>query len=337
MPLGLPTAHRLARLNYAPRALAFAYTFLALWALVAERGGGHWTLFFGALQFFVYPHLAYLHACIARDSKRAELHNLLADAFMLGAWAAQMQFALWPTCAILAAVCLNSTSNGGLGKLARAVGLFALGAALWGAFTGYRFDPGTGPLVSLLSAVGIVMYTSYIGEILFDQNTRLVRTRDALRKSEAQFRFIAEHAGDMVAVLDPEGLIRYASASHARYFRPDSYEPGKPWLELVHPEDRDQARQFLDLSPYADTRERAPLRMLTASGACPVMECQRNTVWDDTQKVQMVVLILRDVEARVRTDVELQLSSGSPVAPGSTESADESAPSAWRGLSPPGS
>jgi hypothetical protein len=75
--------------------------------------------------------------------------------------------------------------------------------------------------------------------------------------------------------------------------------------------------------------------MLTASGACPVMECQRNTVWDDSRNVQMVVLILRDVEARVRTDVELQLSSGSPAVPGSAESVDEGAPSAWRGLSPP--
>jgi PAS domain S-box-containing protein len=331
MPLGLPTAHRLARLDYAPRALAFAYTFLALWALVAERGGGHWTLFFGALQFLVYPHLAYLHACIARDSKRAELHNLLADALMLGAWAAQMQFALWPTCGILAAVCLNSASNGGLGKLARAVGLFALGAALWGAFTGYRFNPGTGPLVSLLSAVGIVMYTSFVGEILFDQNTRLLRTRDALRKSEEQFRFIAEHAGDMVAVLDSDRLFRYASASHARYFKPASYAPGQRWLDLVYPDDRAQARHFLGLIASSNTRERVHLRMLSSNGAWRIVECQGNTVWDDRQNVQMVVLILRDVEARVRTDVELQLSSGSPSAPGSTESADESAPSAWRG------
>ena len=309
MPLVLNRAHRIARINYAPRTLAFGYAYVALWALVAERGGSAWVLFFGALQFLVYPHLAYLHARVVADSKRAEFRNLLADALLLGVWAAQMQFALWPTCGLLAAVCLNSASNGGLGKLARAVGLFALGAALWGAITGYRFDPGTGPLVSVLSAVGIVLYTSFIGEILFDQNTRLVRTRDALRKSEEQFRFIAERAGDMVAVLDPDGLIRYASASHARYFRPDSYAPGKPWLELVHPEDRDQARQFLDLFVYADTRERAPLRMLTASGACPVMECQRNTVWDDSRNVQMVVLILRDVEARVRTDVEQQLAT----------------------------
>ena len=194
------------------------------------------------------------------------------------------------------------------------MGLNALGAIGWGAFSGYRFYPDTGPVVSVLSGVGIVGYISYIGQLLFDQNTRLLRTRNALRKSEEQFRFIAEHAGDLVAVLDPLRLIRYASASHARYFKPDSYEPEKPWLELVHPEDRDQARQFLDLFATAGTRERVHLRLLTASGASPVMECQGNTVWDDTRNVQMVVLILRDVEARVRTDVERQLASVSQAA-----------------------
>ena len=331
MPLGLPTPHRLARLNYAPRALAYGYTFLVLWALVTESGGSGRVLAFGALQFLVYPHLAYLHACLAEDSKRAEFRNLLADSLMLGGWAAQMHFALWPTFGVLAAVSLNSAANGGLVSLARAVGLFALGAIGWGAGSGYRFDPNTGPLVSLMSGVGIVAYTSYIGQILFDQNTRLLRTRDALRKSEEQFRFIAEHAGDLVAVLDPLRLIRYASASHSRYLNPDSYGPGQPWLDLVHPEDRDQSRHWLDRIASASTRERVHLRMLGASGACPVMECQGNTVWDDTQNVQMVVLILRDVEARVRTDVELQLSSGSPAAPGSTVSVDERAPSAWRG------
>jgi PAS domain S-box-containing protein len=308
---GLQRGHRLARINYAPRALAFGYTYVVLWALVAERGGNAWVLFFGALQFLVYPHLAYLHARIVADSKRAELNNLLADSLLLGAWAAQMHFALWPAFAILAAVGLNGAASGGFRRLSRSVGLFGLGAIGWSAFSGYHFDPDTGPVVSVLSGVGIVGYISYIGQLLFDQNTRLLRTRNALRKSEEQFRFIAEHAGDLVAVLDPRRLIRYASASHARYFKADSYEPGKPWLDLVHPEDRDQARHFLDLFADASARERVHLRMVAASGACPVMECQGNTVWDDTQGAQMVVLILRDIEARVRTDVELQLAAHS--------------------------
>ena len=312
MPLG--PAHRLARLNYVPRVLAFAYTFLVLGVMAAENRSSGWVLVFGALQFLVYPHLAYLHARIAPDSKRAELNNLLADALMLGAWVAQVKFALWPACSLLAAVCLNNAANGGFEKLVRAAGFFVLGAVLWGAVTGYQFDPNTGPLVSFLSGVGLVLYTSYTGQILFDQNARLMRTRDALRKSEEQFRFIAEHAGDLVAVLDRSGLFRYASASHARHLDPDAYAPGRRWLDLVHPEDRGAANHYLDLvaASGAGTRERAQLRMLTRSGAWRVMECQGNAVWDERQGAQMVVLVLRDIEARVRADIEQQLATAAP-------------------------
>jgi PAS domain S-box-containing protein len=311
MPLNLPVAHRLARLNYLPRALAFGYTFVALGALVAERGDSNWVLFFGALQFLVYPHIAYLHARIAADSKRAELRNLMFDALMLGAWAAQMRFALWPTCGLLAAISLNNAANGGYRKLLRGVALFLLGGVLWGAATGYRFDPNTGPLVSMLSGVGLVFYTSFIGEMLFEQNTRLLRTRDALRKSEEQFRFIAEHAGDLVAVLDAGGLFRYASASHARHLDAQAYAPGRDWLELVHPDDRPDAIQYLGRITAAptDAREGVNLRMRTRNGAWRAMECRGNTVWDERGYLQMLVLILRDIEARVRSDVEQQLAS----------------------------
>jgi hypothetical protein len=77
--LALRPAQRLAQVNYAPRVFAFAFSLLVLQALMIERGLSAWLLFFGVLQFLVYPHLAYLHARIAADSRRAELRNLIAD------------------------------------------------------------------------------------------------------------------------------------------------------------------------------------------------------------------------------------------------------------------
>ena len=112
--LALRPAHRSAQVNYAPRVFAFAFSLLVLQALMIERGLSAGLLFFGVLQFLVYPHLAYLHARIAADSRRAELRNLVADSVLLGAWAAQMHFALWPSCGLLAAVCLNNATTGGL-------------------------------------------------------------------------------------------------------------------------------------------------------------------------------------------------------------------------------
>jgi hypothetical protein len=75
--LALRPAHRLAQVNYAPRVFAFAFSLLVLQALMIERGLSAWLLFFGVLQFLAYPHLAYLHARIAADSRRAELRNLI--------------------------------------------------------------------------------------------------------------------------------------------------------------------------------------------------------------------------------------------------------------------
>lgn len=328
----LAQPHRIARIDYAPRALSFGYIFLVVAALFAERGALNWLTFAcGIAQFLVYPHLAFLHTRIAADSKRAEFSNLLLDSLMLGAWAAQAHFALWVSCGLLIGPCISNAANGGIRRLGGAIALFAAGAIAWGMFLGFPFQPDTGPYVSGLCIGGIIGYTSWIGILSHAQNRRLLRMRDALGKSEEQFRFIAEHAGDLVVVLAPLELIRYASPSHSRYFKPDTYRPGQPWFDLVHPEDRGHARHLLDRIAFASTRERVHLRMLAASGACPVMECQGNAVWDDTQNVQMIVLILQDIGARVRTDVERQLSSGSPAATGSTEPVGESAPWVWRG------
>src|SRR3954470_8535597 len=133
MALVLAPAHRLARINYAPRALAFAYVFLVLEALMLERGFSGWMLAFAALHFLLYPHLAYLHTRLAVDSKRAELNNLLFDAFTLGMWVAQMQYALWWSGGLLAAISLNSAANGGWRRFGLAMAVFAAGAVLWSA------------------------------------------------------------------------------------------------------------------------------------------------------------------------------------------------------------
>ena len=296
--LALRPAHRLAQVNYAPRVFAFAFSLLVLQTLMIERGLSAWLLFFGVLQFLVYPHLAYLHARIAADSRRAELHNLIADSVLLGVWAAQLHFALWPSCGLFAAVCLNNATTGGLKRLGCGAALFAAAAAAWGAVLGYPFEPQTGPLVSGLCLVGIIAYTSWIGTIVYRQNKHLIRARDAVRSSEEQSRFIAEHAGDFVAVLDSKARFLYASASHLEHFPAESVTEGGDWLALVHPEDRERARDFLRHMIRSRSSERAEMRMVAAEGLSRVLECEGNPVRDDRGGAEMVILVCRDITAR---------------------------------------
>ena len=80
----LPVPHRLARVNYAPRMVSFGYSLLVLEALAAERAYSLWVMLAAIVTFLAYPHLAYLHARIAVNSKRAELHNLYLDSLLSG-------------------------------------------------------------------------------------------------------------------------------------------------------------------------------------------------------------------------------------------------------------
>jgi len=307
--LALRPAHRLAQVNYAPRVFAFAFSLLVLQALVIERGLSAGLLFFGVLQFLVYPHLAYLHARIAADSRRAELRNLIADSVLLGAWAAQMHFALWPSCGLFAAVCLNNATTGGIKRLGCGAALFAGAAAAWGAVLGYPFEPQTGPLVSGLCLAGIVVYTSWIGTIVYRQNKHLIRARDAVRSSEERSRFIAEHAGDFVAVLGANARFLYASASHRAHFAEEAVKEGGDWLALVHPDDRERARNFLRYMTTSRSSERIGLRMLSPHGPSRVLECDGNPASDHRGNGETVILVCRDVTARARAEIDLLLAA----------------------------
>src|SRR5262245_51607216 len=68
--------HRLVKLNYAIRVVAFAWSFLvvALHAQDHELGPSFWIL--SIVTLLAYPHLAYLRARLSPRPKHAELSNL---------------------------------------------------------------------------------------------------------------------------------------------------------------------------------------------------------------------------------------------------------------------
>lgn len=309
MQMQFPSAHRIARVNYVSRTASFAYSFLVVSALMAERGMDVRTTILAVLTLLAYPHLAYLHARIAVDSKRAEFRNLTADSVLMGVWIAQMQFALWPSCGALLAINLDNAVCGGSKRFLSGLLWCVGGAVIWGALGGYHFQPATGTLVTALSFLGILTYAAGLGLFLHDQNSRLVRTRSVLRSSEAQFRFIAEHAGGLVAVLDPKGKFRYASASHAAYFSPGAYAEGRDWVDLVHPRDREQARAFLAVLLGARQSQRTKLHMIPVKGELLLAECDGNPVHDESGELQMIVLVSRNLSTRARAEVDLRLAA----------------------------
>jgi PAS domain S-box-containing protein len=189
---------------------------------------------------------------------------------------------------------MNNAATGGIERLLSGLLFFAAAALLWAVVQGVPIEPSTGPVITGLCFIGIVGYAGWLAVFSHDQNRHLVRTRNVLRRSEEQFRFIAEHAGDLVSVLTPEHRFRYASASHEKYFESAKFADGADWLELVHPEDSGQARAFLELLSKSPHSERVQLRIVPTGAPPRMVECQGNPVREEGGKLQMIVLLCRD-------------------------------------------
>lgn len=305
----LSPAHRMARINYAPRALSFSFAFLVLGLLFVERHFSPWVLVFGALQFVVYPHLAYLHTRLATDSKQAELNNLLVDAFLLGGWCAQLSFALWPSFGLVVATCLNSAVSGGRRRLALNVLCLIAGAIVWGGFTGYPMALETGFAVSMACLLGLIAYVSSIGMIVFRQKERLQDAREALRASEEQFRFITEHAGDLVAMLDTEARWQYFSPSFATHFDTGHLRLGGDALTLVHAEDRATVRAALHRMIETAEGETLHFRLNGRNGEARLVVCESNPVCDVPGRITRVIMIARDLTANAKVEIDLRLAA----------------------------
>jgi PAS domain S-box-containing protein len=69
------------------------------------------------------------------------------------------------------------------------------------------------------------------------------QTADALRASEARFRFVVEHSSDVQVIAGADGRIKYVAPSCERLIGlPPSAFEGRPFLNLIHPDDRESVR-----------------------------------------------------------------------------------------------
>ena len=296
LALALRRPHRFAQYNHILRTGSFVFTFFAFAILWIERGRfSAWEILAAVLTFVIYPHLAFLHTRLVADPKRAEQLNFYIDAALLGGWATQIHFALWPSVGLLVAVCLNSAGYGYVTRLLKTLALFITCAVVWGLVAGFQFSPATGPLATTVCIAGILLYVSAIGLLVHIQNKNLVHERHALQSSEQQFRFIADNVSDLVAVLDLHGGFLYASAPYQKRFGAESVRAEAPWLALVQPEDQQQAKDLLQAVVATGQPRSMVLRMVSARGVLYLIDCKANPVLDEAGATKTVVLICNDL------------------------------------------
>ena len=289
-PAERPRAPLIVRVNYAIRAGAFAYTFIALGLHGLERDFGvfFWVLL--ALVFLVYPHFVYLCTRNAREPKNAELSAMYVDAALLGAWAAGLGFPLWIAYPALFSTSLNAIWMRGIQGGLFSMAAFSSGCALAIAATGLRYLPGTSDAVTALCFVGSVAYTSAIGYVMHEQTRRLAAARDARRESEARYRLIAENAAELIAMVDRNGRWLYASPSYGRILEPADLEPGADAFRRVHPDDADQARIAVLRSAASGKAREIALRLVDRDGRIRQLRTRIKSAGEDG-----LVLVSQDV------------------------------------------
>ncbi|GAB2593684.1 hypothetical protein GCM10027034_28260 [Ramlibacter solisilvae] len=138
------------------------------------------------LHSLVWPHLAYYLARRSRDSKRAELGNLMADAVIIGAWLPVLQFGLWPSTAIVPGVLAGMLAVGGPLFTLRGVGLVTLGTLLSGSVIGFTIAPEAGLEVALLSGAVLFGFMMTFAYLSYAQSRQVVHGLQKIRGQNAE-------------------------------------------------------------------------------------------------------------------------------------------------------
>jgi len=299
--------HRFARTHYTVRAASFAYSFVVIGLVLWERQAGvlAWALL--ALQFLIYPQLAYWRASTAADPRRAEIQNLYADSLALGAWVAMLGFPTWIAYAALFSTLLNTAIMRGWLGVACATVCFAAGALAWVAPMGYMHFPGTSDLVTALCFFGSLAYSAGVGLVVQGQNRRLRSAREEMREGERRYRLITEHAADLIGMVDRDGRWRYTSPSYGRLLAPEDMTLGADAFRRLHEEDQFRVRAALQEIIKSGLSSKLRMRHLTRGGDVRRFETLVHAVHDEDGSVTGAVMASRDVTELADRDEQLEI------------------------------
>ncbi|MFN3431195.1 MAG: PAS domain S-box protein [Candidatus Sericytochromatia bacterium] len=138
--------------------------------------------------------------------------------------------------------------------------------------------------------------------------TEVTEAQAALAESERRYRLLAENAGDMIAVLAPDGTLRYVSPASRSML---GYDPtdlvGRPFTWHMHEGDVPRVESALAVRRAGRDWPRVTLRKRPRHGRWVWVECLTRVVRDG-QDLREVHATCRDVTERYRADAQLHQS-----------------------------
>lgn len=116
--------------------------------------------------------------------------------------------------------------------------------------------------------------------------------------SEAYLRIIAEHGGDLIALVDREGRRLYANPAFCAILGEVAAARGSDTFAGIHPDDRERIREVFRRVVANGIGERAEYRFIGADGCERHFESRSDVVIGTDGQVEHVVVVSRDMTAR---------------------------------------
>ncbi len=134
-----------------------------------------------------------------------------------------------------------------------------------------------------------------------------VEAEAALRRSEEQYRLIAQNTRDLISLVDVDGCFLYASPSHRSSL---GYQPeelaGTQFIDLVHPEDQAALAGAWEQSLLHHDSRHAEIRVRHQNGKFLAFESIGSWIFDPNGEPQRAVIISRDITRRKESEDTLR-------------------------------
>jgi diguanylate cyclase (GGDEF)-like protein/PAS domain S-box-containing protein len=162
-----------------------------------------------------------------------------------------------------------------------------------------------GTLRLLAAGAAVLTALALVSQWLTARDNLRLQTEQAEQRSESRFRTLVQNSSDLIAVIDEHGDVRYVAPSAEGILeRPVDRLPGRPFADLVHPDDAPRARAFLAHAALAPGVSSPAELRVGEPGRWIAMEALATNLLSDPG-IGGIVLTLRDIRERKALEEQL--------------------------------